>query len=771
MNTFANAANAAKNRGQHTISSIPKPPMIVYDNRVSAFFRSTTPNGQRIPTILAHDVGLQCAFVVSNKVKLMTAPSLVTDSTIGFSLTDDPIHHAPTTMRVGDAIQFVLAIVPRDLATVHNLTTLAADPLTLAPIPNEVQDPDRLHPDWYDATDPATTPCFAWIPKIAKLPYNHNLVDGMVVTGLDINNLTLNPDSLQYLWMIGVTTLQTLNNGISFHHQTTLFDVADLQIDGNNSPAIGLRTEHIHFDPIDIVPLTNGIDDGYQTIMYSVQNAVMGAILANEIVAIPGTTNTTNNPEPVVHRTETELKNKKESDKRVELWQQLLACTRKDENGNETIYFPELNDSFKSMLGAPTVTEAMELLTKHFNNFTSTYQDILTRGILGEVTFRFGKHLSSALIRLIQTCDFNTSNINVDPEAIEYYLTPFAFLTPQEGTVHYDTTIGTSATVMREVAVGVDPSKQKRMPSKLYVGGQASTHADFVSMGANMIFLFMLALQDPLNDKPIILEKIEEQVSKTRMYGYKRTIILRSNPTSGNKYLIPHLINETCEIIAAIARVAGSSDMLTARKASDMTKIKSLYDQARHFCDMKLNALDETLASADFQRFNSMPLYYQSLSPASSSIGNPANESAASPPRKKGKHEPNNGNNNNSPTTHNNNRNNGNGGNGNRGNNNTYNPSQLGLIKPINKPANWLPKIPATITGTRQGDTATQKVCPAFILVGATCTNQSCNLLHVTNRNFKSLLNQTAQNNFIDWVTNSSDVEWTNSQWAPLRNG
>jgi hypothetical protein len=331
---------------------------------------------------------------------------------------------------------------------------------------------------------------------------------------------------------------------------------------------------------------------------------------------------------------------------------------------------------------------------------------------------------------------------------------------------------------MREVAVGVDPTKQKRMPSKLYVGGQASTHADFVSMGANMMLLFMLALQNPLNDKPLILEMIEKQVSKTRIGAYKRTIMLRSNPTSGNIYLILHLINETCEVIAAFAKVAFSSDMLTARKDNDMTIIASLYEPASNFCNMKLNALEDTLASGDFQRFSSMPLYYHILSPASSLTGDPANESAASPPRKKGKHDSNspqnnnnNGNNNNSPTIHNNNRNTGNGGNGNRGNNNAYNPSQLGLIKPINKPANWLPKIPATITGTRQGDTATQKVCPAFVLVGATCTNQSCNSLHVTSRNFKSLFNQTAQNNFIDWVTNSSDVEWTNSQWAPRRNG
>jgi hypothetical protein len=317
MFSYNTIINAAKNRGQHKISTIKKPPTFTNDDRIHTFFRSDTDQADRVPTIFAADIGIQCAFISTNKVKLMTAANLVDNSVIGFSLTDDPTHHAPTTMTVGQATMFFLSIVPHDLATMHNLSTLAADPLTLVPLPNGPQAMDRLHPEWYDAADPATNPVFAWIPKIAKLPYDHNIVDGMVIAGLNTNNLTMNADSIQYTWLIATSTLHSLNNGTSFHHQTNLFDIANLLIDGNNSPVATSRTEQMAFAPGDMVPLLNGIHDAYQTILHSVKNTILGSIIATN--TDNDNTVATTNPEPVIHRTETELKHKKESDKRTEL--------------------------------------------------------------------------------------------------------------------------------------------------------------------------------------------------------------------------------------------------------------------------------------------------------------------------------------------------------------------------------------------------------------------------------------------------------------------
>jgi hypothetical protein len=405
--------------------------------------------------------------------------------------------------------------------------------------------------------------------------------------------------------------------------------------------------------------------------------------------------------------------------------------------------------------------EAIELLTQYSQNFSSTYEVTLSQDILGEVTFRFGKHLSSALTRLIQTCAFHTTNLHLEPEKILTYLTPFAFLTHQETTTQYNEIVEGCATVMREVAVGIDSTKQKKMPSMLYVGGLVSTYADFVATGANMLLLFMLALKEPINGKPILSQFIEKLVSKTCSQSYRRLIQCQINATNGNIYLIPHLINEMSELIAATARTACSSDVQTARKDNDMTKATTLYALTSDFCNTKLSSLETILASGTFHLLSSMPAYYPLLSPNTSltNNSNPTsaggttqhnNGSAASPPRKKGKHEPTsnnngNGNNNNSPinnSNNNNNRNNwsgGNGGNGNRSNTNAFSPSQLGMIKTINKPATWVPKIPATFTGTRPGNPASQKICPAFITVGLACTTPGCNSLHVTSRNFQSL--------------------------------
>ena len=666
----------------------------------------------------------------------------------------------------------------------HNLNTLAVDPLTLAPLPTGPQGADRLHPDWYDAADAATNPVFAWIPKVAKLPYDHNVVDGMVIAGLNLSNLTTNEDSIQYMWLIATSTLSTLNNGTSFHHQTTLFDIADLLIDGNNSPLVTERADRMYFTPNEIEPLLKGIHDEYQTIMHSVQSTIMGSIVAAG-ADIPATAV---NPDPVVHRTETEFKQKKESDKRAELWRQFLACPTKDDNGNDTIYFPELDENFKEVLGASNVTEAIELLTRHSQNFTSMYQEILNQGIMGETTFRFGKHLSSALIRLIQQCDFNTSNLNSDPEAINNRMTGFAFLTPQEGTLPYNTIIGGCSNVMREVAVGVDSTKQQKMPSKLYIGGQASTHTDFVSMGANMILLFMLALKDPINDKPIISQMIEKLVRLTRSDGYKQSIKFHTNPETGNRYFIAHLINDATEMTAQFARTATSFELTTARKDNNTTKICAIYKQSSDFCERKLSKLKDHLDAADYNTFTTQPMYFQSLSPIPETgtrnwtgEANQRNDPASSPPRKKGKHDATpNYNNNNTPNNRNNsgspNRNNGNSWNGNRSNNNTTptnsSTAQLGIIKPVNKPANWRPKIPANITGCNNGDSTAKKICPAFILAGASCTfHPNCNLLHLSKRNFQTVLDPTSQNNFIDWVSTSTDVEWTNPNSAPQRNG
>ena len=93
---------------------------------------------------------------------------------------------------------------------------------------------------------------------------------------------------------------------------------------------------------------------------------------------------------------------------------------------------------------------------------------------------------------MIQLCAFNKFNINTNPEAIVNGMNDFAFLTPQEGTTSYDSVVRKTAIVMQEVAVGVDSTKQQKMPSQLYIS------ADFVSMRANVIFLFMLALRDPI---------------------------------------------------------------------------------------------------------------------------------------------------------------------------------------------------------------------------------------------------------------------------------
>jgi hypothetical protein len=580
MFSYNTIVNAGKNRDQQKISNIKKPPMFTNDERIRFFFRSDTDQADRVPTILATDVGIQCAFISTNKVKLMTAPNLVDNSVIGFSLTDDPTHHAPTTMTVELATTFFLSIVPHDLATLHSLSTLAVDPLALAPLPNGPQAVDRLHPEWYDATDPATNPVFAWIPKIAKLPYDHNIVDGMVIAGLNTNNLTMDTDSIQYMWLIATSTLHSLNNGTSFHHQTNLFDIGDLLIDGNNSPIATSRTERMAFAPGDMVPLLHGIHDAYQTIMHSVQNTIIGSIIATNTDNIIATTT---NPEPVLHRTETELKHKKESDKRAELWRQLLACPAKDENGNDIIYFPELNESFKEVLAAQTVAEANDLLIQYSHNFTSTYQDTLNQGILGEISFSFGKHLSSALIRMIQLCAFNKFNLNTNPEAITNGMTGFAFLTPQEGTTNYESVVGKTAIVMQEVAVGVDSTKQQKMPSQLYIGGQASSHSDFVSMGANVTFLFMLALQDPIKDKPMIIQLIEKQVSTTRSIGYRKSIQFHTDPKNGNIFFIPHLVNDTSDLMASFARSATSFELTTARAENDMAKIVAHFKPARDF--------------------------------------------------------------------------------------------------------------------------------------------------------------------------------------------
>jgi hypothetical protein len=95
-------------------------------------------------------------------------------------------------------------------------------------------------------------------------------------------------------------------------------------------------------------------------------------------------------------------------------------------------------------------------------------------------------------------------------------------------------------------------------------------------------------------------------------------------------------------------------------------------------------------------------------------------------------------------------------------------PAPLGIIKPVN---NLASKIPANITGCSNGDPATKTICPSYILTGASCMHRpSCNLLHVTNWNFRSALDTTSQNNFIDWVNTSTDVEWSNPNAAAERN-
>jgi hypothetical protein len=325
------------------------------------------------------------------------------------------------------------------------------------------------------------------------------------------------------------------------------------------------------------------------------------------------------------------------------------------------------------------------------------------------------------------------------------------------------------------------------MPSQLYLGGRAATHPDFVSMGANMILLFMLALDDPINDKPLISQEIEKLVLLTRTQCYRQSIIFHTDPETGNKYFIMHLINAATEMAASLARNATSFELTTARKANDTPKINALYTQTRDFCERKTSKLKDTLDAADYQQFATQPRYYQHLpttptnaTHSAAGAANQHNDSTASPPRKKGKHETNNNNSNNTPNNRNNSgspqRNNGNSGNNNRGNNNATptngSTPSFGIIKPVNKPANWRPKIPANITGCFNGDPTAKKICPAFILTGASCTfHPNCNLLHLSTRNFRSTLDPTAQNNFIEWVNTSTEVEWANPNSVPQRNG
>lgn len=774
MSSYANIINAVKNSGQQNISTIKKPTTINNDDRIRAFTHITTPDSQRIPTMFATDIGLQCAFVTTNKVKLMTVPSLVGNSVIGFSLSDDPSHLSPTKMSVPDATQFFLAIVPQDLAATHNLSTLAADPLTLNPLPNGPQAADRLHPDWYDAADPATIPVLAWIPKVIKLPYDHKVKDGTVVAGLDTNSLSTPQDSFQFLWIIAMSTLQTLNSGNSFHFHTTLFDTTDLLMDANNSPPATSRANTMFFDPTDIVPLLHGIDNDYQTIVTTVQGAILSSIIAQGGTTILGqATNGITNPPPTVVRTETERKNKEIGDKRAKLWQHFLACPTTDANGNRTFYFPDLNDCFLNVLAATTVTEAMDLLIHHSHNFNSTHKKMIGQGILANSTFRFGSHLSSPLVRMIQTCAFNQRNLNLEPNHILTSLNNFALLTPKVATPDYEAIIEGSATVMREIAVGVDPSRQQLMPSKLYLGGKVSTPEDFIAQAANMIYLNMIALKNPLTDKPLVNQYLEDHSSITRLPGYKEAIASRS----ANPYVIAYLVNDSGEMVSIFARAANSPSLATDNP--NMTEVTAIFDQAIEFCDKKIADLETTLINADFQKYGVLPAFYPFLPGATNLTGNTHQNSSApasSPPRKKGKHEhtnnsstprTNNVNSNNSGSPNNNTRNIGS---GNRGNISSV--SQYGLIKPINKPGNWLPRIPANITGRQAGDTSAKKICPAFVLVGASCVNQqSCNLLHISNRNFKDSLDQTAQTSFINWVETTPDVEWSNPNTAPRRTG
>ena len=289
-----------------------------------------------------------------------------------------------------------------------------------------------------------------------------------------------------------------------------------------------------------------------------------------------------------------------------------------------------------------------------------------------------------------------------------------------------------------------------------------------------------------------LIEK--QQVLTTRSMGYRKSIQFHTDPNNGNAFFIPHLVNETNDLMASFARVATSSELTMARTENDDAKILAIFQPARDFCNQKLVTLFQTLDAANFTRFTARPMYFGYLSPTRSLADSPAqnsagtnnqhtNDSGTSPPRKKGKHDMGNNSNSNTPINNNSRNNNGSPSNGNnsRGNNSrgssnatptTGSFSSFGIIKPVNKPATWRPKIPANITGRSNGDPATKKICPSFILSGASCAHHpSCNLLHLTNRNFQSVLDPTSQSNFIEWVNTSTDVEWSSPNGAPQRNG
>jgi hypothetical protein len=399
------------------------------------------------PKLLDLSIGLQSAIIANDHVKLITAligADHNGDSTFAFSLSDVFASDAPAMISTLEGTKFFLTLVPSGAAATLGLTTIATDPMTLPGLLGGPQGFDRFTLPWYDPTEPTSTPVFAWLPVMPKLPFEHAIPDNLNLNGWDNHDASINTETYHGVWLQGAATVVTNNGGASFHNYSTLFDVTALDLTG--SPDLAACATVVHLEQF-VIPLlkSNSYFDSVQ--------ARIKDVFTSSLFDQGATPTSLVDPHPVLVSTMTRTEQNLETqiDKQILNWRGFLVCAKPSGD----LYLPELNATFLAFLRCNKIHDAFTMLKRMLHDFQHCGLYRASLGPLYKDTTLRPAHLSIPFVQAIQKCNWITSSLNTEPREIRNGISSFSLATPNEASASFVEIVTGSQSLIQNINCGL----------------------------------------------------------------------------------------------------------------------------------------------------------------------------------------------------------------------------------------------------------------------------------------------------------------------------
>jgi len=751
-------ANRAAAKGVHSLSAIPGPTVPSTNvGNLNVWFDPTSNEALRLSTLTNPSLGLQSAAVVNGNVTLMTGmyttyvASISLDA-IAYSLGDRFQSFSPSWSTKPNVSRFIISVLPTSVADASGFHRITQGLDTLPPLGGGVAGLERFNSPGYNNMEPDTIPTLVYVPVIAKLPFMHHVPNNSDVAGLDLQNEEIPSGTSTEGWISAMQWLLTNNNGESLHHASTMFDVANLQLNGAPFPQAGDLATTCNLNDT-IVTLRDDGTNEHNAILAYVHDVVSMAAYRGGIT--PSDRGPPNTPDTVIKTMTATEENKLKATQRVQHFYRIFFAGH-DANGN--LVLPTLSKAFTDFLQETNPINGTKIGGESFQDFNNHECTRVLGNLASDTTFT-GDDFYPYLVRCLLDGTFSKRILSYNPETIQKEFTIFNVLTPNKEGRAYKEVINEGHKAMELVSMGAHKSQTTTPTSILYTGGKARTRHDAKSAIANAILLFSWMLDNPTEHEPLVVAQLKLWSERLNVSLFKQSIDRMTEGPNSNKYLIAHILMDCQKALYLMADFACSAQGKAALTEPNTlaTVLASVMGNFASFNHSK----DADFSNGTLMEYQQCPPIWDYLGvstgkPAATQQQQQSKNDTESPERKKQKKDKNQ-----SPTSVTNS----------TGTSNTPSPkahSIHGLL--VAADGAGLPTLPKAIRAKNvmQNNSLTP-LCRAHLVEGTICKNKDCKYAHVNASTFHARIPDVEhQKLFCDFVNNAdSKFSWNKGALTP----